>query len=108
MHLILSKSPTDTRSPSVNFMAAVFFCFVLLANGEAQTEQTGPSELAVIVLDESQLPVPGASVEIKLRDHLIFAASTDETGHSKFACKPGQYNIAAAKEGFETAVVTGL
>jgi hypothetical protein len=60
----------------------------------------------VIVLDESQLPVPGARVELKLGDQAIAAASTNETGRAEFAwCKPGRVAVSALKEGFETASI---
>ena len=60
---------------------------------------------AVIVLDESQSRVPGASVQIRLGDQVIFATMADETGSADLACKPGRYSVSASKEGFETAVV---
>ena len=74
------------------------------ATPRTRSQETCPSNLVVIVLDQSQLPVPGARVEVKLGDRAIAAASTNETGHADLAwCKPGRFAVSALKEGFETA-----
>ena len=69
------------------------------------TLATAAQTRAVIVIDESQARVPGAAVEIRLRDKVILTAATDETGRAELTCEPGRYRVSASKEGFETAVV---
>jgi len=94
------------RAPSeaVAIATVVLFCSTLAANAQTLLADAGSSTLVVLVLDQSQLPVQGARVEIKLGDQVIFTASTNETGHTEFACKPGRHTISAALEGFGTAV----
>jgi hypothetical protein len=80
MRLILSKLPIYSGSLGMTFLSTVFFCLAFSAYGQSQPEQKESSDLVVIVLDPSQLPVPGASIEIKLGDQLVFEVQTDETG----------------------------
>lgn len=96
-----------SRAPSKTLAAAavISICLALAANAQTQPGEAPPSNLVVIVLDESLLPVPGANVVVKQGDQVIFAGSTNEAGRAEFPGKPEPYNISADKEGFELAVV---
>ena len=63
----------------------------------------------VSVLDQSRLPVPGASVEVKLEDEMVATASTDPDGRVVVpGLNPGRYVVNVRKEGFETATAKGF
>jgi hypothetical protein len=87
--------------------AVLLLCsWAFAANPQTRSQETCPSNLVVIVLDQSKLPVPGARVEVKLGDRAIAAASTNETGHAEFAwCEAGRFAVSALKEGFESASI---
>jgi hypothetical protein len=95
-----------SRPPHRATTAAVLavFCLAWAVNAQTRAEDASPAKLVVTVLDESQLPVSGAQVEIKVEDQLILAATTNETGRAEFSCIPGRYRISAFKEGFEAAL----
>ena len=58
----------------------------------------------VSVVDGSNQPVPQVRVELKAGQATVAQAVTDPNGHARFtALKPALYQIAAAKDGFETA-----
>src|ERR1035438_1530463 len=83
---------------------------VLLASACSVQGQTPPPggarPLAVIVLDQSHLPVPGAQVEIALGDQSLATVFSDQSGSTVFPLrKPGRYTIRVSKAGFETAAV---
>ena len=56
--------------------AALVLCWACIANAQTYAAETNPTNLTVLVLDESQLPVPDARVEIKVGDQLILTAPT--------------------------------
>ena len=66
------------------------FCLAWAVNAQTREEDASPAKLVVTVLDESQLPVQDAQVEIKVKDHLILATPTNETGRAEFSCIPGR------------------
>ena len=82
-------------------------CLWLAPAVHSQTREgeRAPSNLAVVVLDASHLPVPGAHVEFRVGDQLILAGTANGTGQVDCPCKAGRYTISAFGEGFETAVV---
>ena len=87
-------------------MLVLLVCWALSANSQTRAQEANPSNLTVTVLDESQLPVPGAHVELKLGDQVIAEGETNETGHAELPwCKSGHYSVSALKEGFESAVI---
>ncbi len=60
--------------------------------------------IQVTVVDSDGRPVPGARIEVKLGERQIASAVTDQTGQASFPdIAPALYEIAAVKEGFETA-----
>jgi hypothetical protein len=96
------------RAPfKASFAAAVtVFCVAPAAHPQTYKSETASSSLAVVVLDASHLPVPGARVEFRLGDQLMFAGLANATGQVECLCKSGRYTISAFQEGFETAVAT--
>ena len=82
-----------------------FLCLAMAADAQTRAEGTAASNLVVIVLDESQLPVPAARVEIKVAEQTIAEGSANDIGRAEFPCPPGRYTITAAREGFEIAVL---
>jgi hypothetical protein len=68
----------------------------------------GPT-LDVSILDSSGLPVPGVAVLLKIGSGIIASAETDAKGHAQFVdMKPGRYEIATAKAGFEPVAIKDL
>jgi len=58
----------------------------------------------VSVVDPSNQPVPDVRVELKTGQTAVSSAVTDRNGHVRFTeLKPASYEIAATKDGFETA-----
>ena len=96
----------ESRTPS-KFAASVLalFCLAVVASAQTRAGETPSSNLVVVVLDESQLPVPAARVEVKLGDQVIADGSSNDVGRAEFPCQLGRYTVSASREGFETAVV---
>jgi hypothetical protein len=70
-----------------------------------------PADLSieVSVVDPSNQPVPGVRIELKTGQAAVSQAVTDRNGHARFTdLKPARYQLAAAKDGFETAQKTDL
>ena len=58
--------------------------------------------IRVTALDESDKPVPGALVEVKLKGSVVATTVTNEKGEAEFTkLAPGTYEIAISKESFE-------
>ena len=83
--------------------AWMLFCgCVQAASLQTAGEAVCSSRLVAAVWDESQLPIPGATVEIKLANQRLAATTTTENGRAEFVwCKPGRFTITASSEGFE-------
>jgi hypothetical protein len=96
-----------SQPPSKTIAAAAVLLLgaTMAVRAQSPAEQTEASNLVVSVLDDSQLPVPAARVEIRAGDQIIAEKSSDATGHAEFPCKPGRLTISAYREGFDTAVV---
>ena len=102
---LLRKVLHRASSKTIAAATAVLACWAPAAIAQTHADGTAPQHLAVVVLDESKLPVPDARVEVKSGDYLIAAASTNDTGNAEFRCEPGRYSVRASKQGFETVVV---
>src|ERR1700730_11443228 len=65
--------------------------------------QPGRSALIrVTATDESDKPVPGARVEVKLNGSVVATTVTNEKGEAEFTkLAPGTYEVAISKESFE-------
>jgi len=62
------------------------------------------SPVQVAVSDSANRPIPGVRIEVKLLGSQIASALTDETGQASFPdLAPANYEITAAKDGFDTA-----
>ena len=61
-------------SKAIAARAAVLLSLAVAAGGQTAGEDTASAMLAVVVLDESQLPVPAAKVEIKVGDQVLSPA----------------------------------
>jgi hypothetical protein len=84
---------------------------VLLLWPAAAHAAAPPAELSieVSVVDPANQPVPGVRVELKAGQATVSAAVTDRNGHARFTeLKPAHYEIAAAKDGFETTQKSDL
>ena len=82
----------------------LFYGCVQAASLQTGGEPVCSAKLVAVVWDESQLPIPGATVEIKLADQRLAATTTTENGRAEFVwCKPGRFAITASSEGFETS-----
>src|SRR6266850_8236163 len=59
--------------------------------------------IRVTALDESDKPVPGAVVEVKVKGSVVATTVTNERGEAEFAkLAPGTYAVAISKDSFET------
>jgi hypothetical protein len=90
-----------------SLLPAVLVCLgaAVAAYAQSPSGQAERARLVVTVFDQSHLPVPGASVNIQLRNEIIAAAQTDAKGHISFSgLKSDHYTVAALKEDFDEAV----
>src|ERR1039457_6085360 len=63
----------------------------------------------VTVVNQSNQPIPGVRLQLKLGETAIASAETDPSGHAAFAdVKPGRYNLTATKDGFVAAQKSDL
>src|ERR1017187_9201528 len=70
-----------------------------------------PADLFIEVsgVDGSNQPVPGVQVELKNGQATVSRVVTDQKGLARFTdLKPARYEIAAAKDGFESAQKSDL
>src|ERR1017187_5982418 len=88
-----------------------YVCAALVLWPAAAHAAAPPADLfiEVSVADPSNQPVPGVRVELKTGHATVSQAVTDRNGHARFTeLKPARYEIAAAKDGFETAQKSDL
>jgi len=86
-------------------------CAALLLGVAAAHAAAPPADLfiEVSVVDSSNRPVSGVQVELKTGQATVSIAGTDRDGRARFSeLKPARYEIAAAKDGFETAQKSDL
>lgn len=88
------------------FKSLVIFALVVALPLGAQ-EQTGA--ITGQVLDNQNLPLPGATVEAKSKSGLVLRTLTDANGRFRFPRLPiGLYDVEASLSGFQAARVTDL
>jgi hypothetical protein len=101
------------RSPTALFRKAVPSAFLLCMAicGVPSLSGAADSRTWVIrlsVIEEKNLPVPNATVELRVGDKLVSTASTDDTGKMTLRINiPGTYSLSIQKKGYlqaETAV----
>lgn len=96
--MLRSSGPRGIRK-LLPLLATALSLLVYVIAVEAQT-QTPPIRIAAS--DESDKPVSGVLVELKLKGTLVASASTDEKGEAAFAnVAKGTYEIVVSKESFE-------
>src|ERR1017187_1584195 len=69
-----------------------------------------PVDVTVLThFNQSNHPIPGVRLQLKLGETAIASAETDPSGHAAFAdVKPGRYNLTATKDGFVAAQKSDL
>jgi hypothetical protein len=68
----------------------------------ALAQQTRAGVIRVTAFDESDKPVAGVLVEVKLKGSVVANAATNEKGETEFAhLAPGNYEVVVSKESFE-------
>ena len=93
-------------SPSALFRKAVASVFVLCMAiccfpGTSAAADFRTDAIHLSVIDEKNLPVPDATVEIRLGDTLVSTASTDATGKVTLRVNaPGTYSLGIQKKGY--------
>ena len=66
-------------------------------------------DLSVTVADSSKQPITGVTVQVKAGQRIVASAETDSQGLASFPnLGTGAYEIAAAKDGFESAIKKGI
>jgi hypothetical protein len=69
----------------------------------AQRTQPAAPEVEIVIRDVVGKPISGAGVKLSTGQTTVKSGETDDTGHVAFAgVEAGQYNLTAAKPGFET------
>ncbi len=93
------------RSSSALFRKAVTGAFLLWMAicGLTSASEAGDVHTWVVhlsVIDENNLPVPNATVEVRLSDKLVSASNTDATGKTTLKVNlPGTYSLKIQKKG---------
>src|SRR5215510_15985385 len=89
------------RIKAILLIFAISFSLIFAVNGRAQ--QQSNVVIRVTATDESEKPVAGVAVELKLKGKLVSTAATDEKGEAEFAkLLPGTYEVIVSKDTFET------
>jgi hypothetical protein len=91
------------------FRTALFFASVVLS-AAAAAAQTDAGALRVLVSDQTEAVVPGATVEVvNVATNDRRTAITDEAGFAQFVPVPrGAYTITASLQGFKTVEVANV
>src|SRR6266540_3146854 len=81
-------------------LLAIFLPLLLLTVTQAQ--QNPSAVIRVTAFDESDKPVSGVRIELKLKGSLVGTIDTDEKGEGEFSrLMPGTYEVVVSKESFE-------
>ena len=91
---------TNKPHPPGKFLSSIILALVLSIGIYAQ--QGASSVIRVTALDESDKPVAGVSVEVRLKGAVVGTATTNEKGEAELAkLAPGTYEVSVSKETFE-------
>lgn len=75
----------------------------ILTHSNVNAQQPHTAVIRVTATDEAGKPVPGAMVELKLKDAVIATALTNEKGEAEFKSLAAEtYEVAVSKDSFET------
>ncbi len=89
------------------FFSSLLIAFLLILIPTHLRAQSSP--LRVVARDEADKPVAAVTVELKRAGAVVSSAVTDENGEAEFAKPaPGNYEITATKDGFETLTNSDL
>lgn len=85
-----------------NLLSLFVIGLFLLSPAAGLAQQVRPGVIRVSASDESDKPVAGALVEVKLKATVAATAVTNEKGEAEFAnLTPGTYEVVVSKESFE-------
>jgi carboxypeptidase family protein/TonB-dependent receptor-like protein len=89
------------RIKTVLSILTITLSLIFIVSGHAQ--QLSNVSIRVTATDESEKPVAGVVVELKLKGKLVSTSATDERGEAEFAkLLPGTYEVIVSKDTFET------
>jgi hypothetical protein len=92
----------NTDPPSARGLLILTIILALAVSVNAQARQNRSAVLRVAAVDESDKPVAGALIEVKLKGAVIGTTTTNEKGEAAVATLvPGTYEIVVSKETFE-------
>src|SRR5262245_59799220 len=98
-----SLEPDRLRSRFIPGVAALLLIFSIAAPAQQASQSSQSSLIRIIAQDETNNPIPGATVQIKRGDEVASAIVTDEKGEAAATnIALGKYDIVVSKEGFET------
>ncbi len=89
--------------PQIRILLPLFaIALPLLFSVSLQARQTQSAVIRVTASDESEKPVSGVVVEVKLKGSLVATTTTSEKGEAEFTkLAPGTYEVLVSKESFE-------
>jgi hypothetical protein len=93
---------TSGRRRVIGFLTLLTITLSLPLTIMARAQQTRGAVIRITALDESDKPVVGALVEVKLKGSVVGTSTTDEKGQAE--CErlvPGTYEVVVSKETFE-------
>src|SRR5215510_2676402 len=97
---IMQQISGALRIKAILLIFAISSSLIFTINGWAQQQS---NVIRVTATDESEKPVAGVAVELKLKGKLVSTAATDEKGEAEFAkLLPGTYEVIVSKDTFET------
>ena len=89
------------RIKAIILIFTISSSLIFAVNGHAQ--QQSSVSIRITATDESEKPVAGVGVELKLKGKLVSTAATDERGEVEFSkLLPGTYEVIVSKDTFET------
>src|SRR5262249_35898913 len=89
------------RIKTILSILTITLSLIFILSGHAQ--QVSNVSIRVTATDESEKPVAGVVVELKLKGKLVSTSATDEKGEAEFAnLLPGTYEVIVSKDTFET------
>ena len=87
----------------VKSFSLTLFLTLLITSAFSVNAQNRLGVIRIIVADETEKPMPGVAVELKLKGSVTATATTNEKGEAEFkSLAPGTYEVAVSKESFET------
>jgi hypothetical protein len=103
--MLMTVASVRWRIPSARFLksaAAFVLCLAIgCAPGFAQSSDLDASTIHLLVIDEKNLPVADASVEVRLGEKVISTSNTDAAGKVTLkVAPPGDYSLKIKKKGY--------